>query len=247
MIEIRGFLPASLSEWDGRICAVIFTPRCNWRCPYCHGWRFVREDPSLPVIAMNTVFTYLDQQREWLDGVAISGGEPTLQPDLAFFLQNIKDRGLAVKVETNGSRPDVLELLLEKRLIDCLSLDYKAPLDERMLRTIGMEDAKGDIVLAVRRSFALAAASGIEREYHTTLCPAFVDAPTLEAMGAALEPDGLWVLQQYQPADCLTPALAGERQYNADELAALEEVAQRHHRRVLMRLGHGRSRTPTLP
>ncbi|MCX7933637.1 MAG: anaerobic ribonucleoside-triphosphate reductase activating protein [Planctomycetota bacterium] len=247
MIEIRGFLPASLSEWDGKICAVIFTPRCDWRCPYCHGWRFVCEDPSLPLIEVATVFRHLEQQREWLDGVVISGGEPTLQPHLADFLQAIKERGLAVKLETNGSRPQTIATLLERRLIDCLCLDYKAPLDERLFRAIGLAEKNPQILTAVQRSFALAAASGVEREYHTTLCPAFVDAAALEEMAAALEPDGVWVLQQYEPADCLAPAAAGARQYDATELAALWQVAQRRHRRVLLRPGRSQTAAARAP
>jgi len=237
-IDLRGFITNSLVEWEGRVAAVVFTAHCNWRCAYCHGWRFVQEPEALKPVGPEEVFALLERQRGWIDGVAVTGGEPTLQPGLAAFLQEIKAFGVEVKLETNGTRPEVIARLLEADLVDCLALDYKAPLDARLVEVSAVGPAVADVE-AVRRSFALAAGSGIEREYHTTLCPRFIDLPTLEAMGQALEPGGLWVLQQYEPGDCLDGARAGSLRYDVEELERLEQAARQRHERVLLRRGRG--------
>ncbi len=237
-MDIRGLLPNSLVEWEGRVAAVVFTAGCNWRCPYCHGWRFVTEPGSLEPVEAEEVFALIEREAGWLDGLAITGGEPTLQPGLRDFIEAVKRRGAAVKLETNGTRPEVIESLLGANLLDCLSLDYKAPPDGRLAALAGIPPESPELG-AVRRSFELAAASGIEREYHTTLSPAFLDAETLEEMARALEPGGLWVLQQYEPEDILDAARAGAKRYDVPELEALAAVARRHHPRVLLRTGRG--------
>lgn len=237
-VDIRGFMSNSLLEWEGRVAAVIFTAGCNWRCPYCHGWRFVKEPEALEVIPAETIFSTLQQQKDWIDGVAITGGEPTLQPGLTELIRRLKSEGLAVKLETNGTNPGVLSLLLEEQLLDCLALDYKAPLDQRLSPvTATTEQATG--TERVRESFSLAAASGIEREYHTTLCPKFIDREILAEMGEALEPGGLWILQQYELEERLDPETAGEERYDTTELEELEQIARKHHKEVLLHKGKG--------
>ncbi len=237
-VDIRGFLPNSLSEWEGRVSAVIFTAGCNWRCAYCHGWRFVQNPDQLPSIPEEEVFAGLKRQADWLDGVTITGGEPTLQPSLPDLLRRLKEMELPVKLETNGTRPEVLEKLLAEELIECLCLDYKAPLDERLVRLVAVDIPQAR-VKAVRQSFALATASGLEREYHTTLCPAFIDAPTLGEMAEALEPGGLWILQQYEIEEVLDAAAAGRQRFTVDELEELRRIAAEKHERVLLKPGKG--------
>lgn len=237
-IDIRGFLPNSLNEWEGHITAVVFTARCNWRCPYCHGWRLVTEPDALPRIDPEEIFATLEKQRKWIDGVAITGGEPTLQPGLVEFIRDLHDMEMPVKLETNGTHPEVIEQLLNENLLACLCMDYKAPLDDRLAKvTCVTEDATA--IEKVKKSFALAAASGIEREYHTTLCPAFIDETVIEEMARALEPGGLWILQQYETDEVLDVNAAGTERFDVDTLKSLEAIAKRHHKRVLLRSGKG--------
>ena len=110
-INLRGLITNSFVEWEGRICAVVFTAGCNWRCPYCHGAPFVTRPEELEPVSVNAVLELIDQQGTWLDGIAISGGEPTLQPGLEDFIAAIKERDIPVKLETNGTRPEVVEEL----------------------------------------------------------------------------------------------------------------------------------------
>lgn len=236
-LDIRGFLRSSLIEWEGRVCAVVFTARCNWRCPYCHGTVFVREPEKLQPVPVEDVLAHLREREGWLDGLAVSGGEPTLQPGLPAFLRAVKAH-VPVKLETNGTHPEVVDALLREGLLDCLCLDYKSPLDDRLGRVSGV-DASATSLAAVRQSFDLARAAPIEREVHTTLWPGFIDETVLEEMARELRmPGALWVLQRYEPGEVLDPETAGDVSYSREELDALAAVARRHHDRVLLRTGH---------
>lgn len=237
-IDLRGLISNSLVEWEGHLCAVVFTAGCNWRCAYCHGAPFVEAPQDLAPVDPADVFALLEKQHRWLDGVAITGGEPTLQPGLPAFIREVKATGMKVKLETNGTRPEILEALLAENLIDCLCLDYKAPLDKR-LQSVTRVDDERTALDAVQKSFALAAASGLEREYHTTLCPAFLDAAMIDAMGAALESGGLWVLQQYETDTVLDAKAAGARRFTGEELDEIERIARGWHKHVLLRRGKG--------
>lgn len=238
-VDIRGLITNSLVEWEGRVAAVVFTAGCNWRCPYCHGWRFVTEANTLKPFDPQAVFDLLKDQGGWLDGVVISGGEPTLQPGLIDFVRDLKATGTAVKLETNGTGPAVLRQLLDENLLDCVALDYKAPLDERLQKVTCVNESATDVE-AVRESYALVAETDeIEREYHTTLCPRHIDEDIIDEMGRALTPGGLWVLQQYEPDDILNAEQAGEERFDVAELEAIERVAVRQYDRVLLRKGRG--------
>lgn len=234
--ELKGFLPVSFNEWENRISAVVFTPRCNWRCPYCHGWKLVTEPETLKTVTRDDVFEHLNRQTGWIDGVVVSGGEPTLQPGLADFIREVKALGFQVKLETNGTHPEVIEPLLAENLLDCLCMDYKGPLDERLERVTGVNE-EASMLASVRRSYELAAASGIEREYHTTLCPSFITAEVLAEMGDMLEPGGTWFLQQYETEDCLNLAEAGETRFTLEELNGLEKIARARHGSVIVKRG----------
>lgn len=238
-MDIRGLLKSSFNEWEGRISAVVFTARCNWRCPYCHGAELVENPQALPRIEPGEVFAFLRSRAGWCDGVAITGGEPTLQPGLPDFIRELK-KILPVKLETNGTHPEVIAALLAENLLDCLCLDYKAPLDARLVELVSVSP-QATAIERVKESYELAraAAGRIEVEFHTTLCPAYLDAATLREMGAALAcPGALWVLQQYETeARMLDRQAAGARRFSTEELDGLEAAAREVHPRVLMRRG----------
>ena len=229
---LRAVVAVSLLEWEDRICAVAVVGGCNWRCPYCHGWRCIADGAGK--VDPDDFFRNLEKQAGWVDGVVFSGGEPTLQPGLEDMARQAKGLNLQVKVHTNGSRPEVLSRLLGEGLLDCLCLDYKAPLDERLA---ALAEASTEDLEAVRESFCLAASCGIEREYRTTLCPGFIDTGTFEEMAGSLESGGTWFLQQYEPGDCLDPARAGKRRFTLEELGDFEKAAGRKHPRVILRPG----------
>ncbi len=235
--DMRGCIPNSLLEWEDHVACVVIAGGCNFRCPYCHSWRYVTGVDDLERRDTEEVFALLRRQRGWIDGVVFTGGEPTLQAGLGDLLRRVKDEfGVRIKLHTNGSMPDAVEDALKNNSVDCLALDYKAPPDARFFAAAGVRP-DGGLLERVRRSFALAAGAAIEREYHTTLCPAFVDGTALADMAEALEPGGTWFLQQYEDRDCLNPEAAGSRRYAAGELDALRDIAAGRHGNVLLKQG----------
>ena len=239
-IDIRGFIKNSFNEWEGRVAAVVFTAGCNWRCPYCHGVGLVKSPADFPRVEVDTVLESLKGNKGWVDDIAITGGEPTLQPGLIDFIRVLKNMGVGVKLESNGTNPDIIEQLLAENLLDCLCFDYKVPLErETLLALTGVSEEQSGLE-RVRRSYELSRqAEGIEREFHTTLCPEFVSRDTIVRMGRELEcPEALWVLQQYENDVAMIDfATAGNRRYNQQELDELEEAAKTVHQNILLRRG----------
>lgn len=123
-MRIRNFLKESYNDYAGKVSAVVFSPGCDYNCPACHVKHLLNpgEDKE-----EKEFFDYLDSRKEWIQGVVLCGGEPTLQPDLAGFVKKLKQRGLAVKLDTNGNHPQVLKKLYEEDLIDYIAMDVKAP------------------------------------------------------------------------------------------------------------------------
>src|SRR3990170_4888248 len=117
-MKIKGFVGVSLSDWDGKVSSVIFLPRCNLRCPFCYNQSLV------------PIESYLETNQMWIDGVVITGGEPTLHEDLGLLCERIKKIGLDVKVDTNGTNPAIISSIIQKQFVDYVALDVKAQLIE---------------------------------------------------------------------------------------------------------------------
>ncbi|MCS7315593.1 MAG: anaerobic ribonucleoside-triphosphate reductase activating protein [Bryobacterales bacterium] len=193
-MRIGGYQPVSLSDYPGRIAAVVFTQGCNFRCPFCHNRR-LWPDAAHPgqLLAEAEVLERLDRRRGKLDSVVISGGEPTLQPDLACFLSKVRRLGFAVKLDTNGSRPDVLRELLAARLLDFVAMDIKAPWHKYELLA-GVAVNTTDIATSMQ----MLAASGIPHEFRTTVPPGLLNEDDLAGIRAILPPGSPHRRQSYR-------------------------------------------------
>lgn len=124
-MKIIAWQKTSFIDYPGKASTIIFTPECNYQCPSCHAKHLLGQREY--IIDEEYIFNYLDSRRKWIEGVVISGGEPTLQPDLLDFIVRLKDRGLDVKLDTNGSSPHVLKSLLKLKTIDYVAMDVKGP------------------------------------------------------------------------------------------------------------------------
>jgi pyruvate formate lyase activating enzyme len=239
---IRGFIPSTLIDWPGRIAAILFLPSCNLRCAYCHAGPLLGAAQA-EVIPFAEVRRYLESKKGWIDGVVICGGEPTLQPKLAALCDELHGLGLAVKLDTNGTLPEVLGALIEERRIDAASMDIKTALDGRMV-----EVARCEVDLeAIERSVGLLIAAGsgkkgpgLEVEFRTTCCPAFVDAAAVEWIARHLAeragPAGVaYVLQRFDPQHALEPELREMKPYSAGEMESLLATARRFNPRSRLR------------
>jgi len=130
-IEIKGFIDVSLVDWDRKVSSVIFLPKCNLRCPFCHNVALVLHPETLPTMPFERIREKLEKNKGWIDGVVITGGEPTIHRELPKLCERIKDFGFLVKLDTNGTNPDVIRELIEKQLVDYIAMDVKAPLNKQ--------------------------------------------------------------------------------------------------------------------
>jgi len=162
-MKIGGLVKFTLIDFPGCPAAIVFTQGCNFRCRYCHNPELVYPHMFGEPVSEEEVHAFLVRRQGTLEGVVVSGGEPTLQPDLIPFMQQLKDLGYKTKLDTNGSRPEVLQELIDKKLVDFIAMDIKAPFDKYALIT-GV-DANANIL---RRSMELIRQSGLAYEFRTT-------------------------------------------------------------------------------
>ena len=163
-MRISGLMKLTLLDFPGHTACTVFTGGCNYRCPFCHNAELVLRPSAQPEIPEAEFFALLKKRRGLLDGVAVTGGEPTLQPDLPDFLRRIRDLGYAVKLDTNGTRPDLLRRLAEEGLVQYVAMDIKnAP--GRYGETAGVEDPRLDMV---RASAAFLLEGTVPYEFRTT-------------------------------------------------------------------------------
>lgn len=178
--ELKGFLDTSFVDWPGKMAAVVFLPGCNFRCPYCHNHQLVLEPGSLGTWEARHVLDRLETLRGWVDGVCVTGGEPTLHPGLSGLLELFRSAGWGVKLDTNGSRPAVLRALLEQGLLDAVAVDVKAPLEPIPYRRNAGAGADPD---AVRESLRLLAAHDGWVDVRSTVHPRLLSRDELERLG----------------------------------------------------------------
>lgn len=174
---IAGLQKMTLLDFPGKVACTVFLAGCNYRCPFCHNAELFSGKPE-EVMSTDAFLEYLQKRQGLLEGVCVSGGEPTGDPNLEQLLTNIKALGYAVKLDTNGSRPTVLKRLLEKGLVDYVAVDAKnAP--ERYPQTVGCDCD----VAAVEESLRLLIDGDVPYELRTTLVAQLHDAASIEAMG----------------------------------------------------------------
>jgi pyruvate formate lyase activating enzyme len=172
-MRIGGFVKQSLMDYPGKIAAVIFTQGCNFRCGYCHNPQLVLPELFLsnPEFASLNILSYLKERKSWLDGVVVSGGEPTIHKDLPLFLKEIKDMGYSVKLDTNGSNPFILEQIIKENLVDYIAMDIKTVLDSNTYsKLIGISNADF-IIENIIASIYLIKQSNLDYEFRTTKIP----------------------------------------------------------------------------
>jgi pyruvate formate lyase activating enzyme len=219
MDNIKGFLETSFIDWPGRSCAVLFLGGCNFRCPFCHNHPLVLEPGELPALDLEEILACLRSLRSWLGGICVSGGEPTLSAELPELLNRLKQEGFPVKLDTNGSRPDVLAGLLAADLLDMVAMDVKAPLEQELYdKCCGVP-----VDLArIRESIELLkGSSATTHQFRMTVVPGFHDQAGVRRWRQDLGGDGNFKLQNYSPHSVLAVAQAGPRRFSEEEFSIL--------------------------
>ncbi len=220
MIDIRGLFPFSLVDYPGKISCIIFCGGCNFRCPFCHNPCLVFDPSSQPRITEPQLFHFLESRRNRLEGVVISGGEPTLHPGLHRLAKKIRESGFLVKLDTNGTNPDVVQKLLNDNLPDAFGIDYKAPASDYG-RMTGTTD--NSIIGRVHRTIRMAVESGRFLDIRTTVHKDLLSPEMLAQMYKELHELGVknWVLQQFNPVEVIDDNLPENSTYSDAELVKI--------------------------
>ncbi len=218
--RIKGFIPLSMLDWPGQICSVIFLGGCNFRCPACHNHKLVVNPDSLPDFSMNEILSYLDGRKGWIDGVTITGGEPTVNPGLEALLEQIVNPlGLRTKIDTNGSNPALIKRLIDQNLISAVSMDIKAPLDfESYSRVCGVLSDIDKIL----HSIDIIKASGIDFFFRTTVVPGLVAERELAEIKNTIGHDTPYMIQPFRNIDTLDPHLKGFPEYEMERFESMK-------------------------
>lgn len=219
-MSIKGFQGTSLLDFPERIASLIFFGGCNLSCPYCHNPALVESPDSYPTIPISEVLEQLRARQGFIDGVVVSGGEPTLDRELATLLREIKQMGLQVKLDTNGLRPDVLTVLLTEQLVDYVGLDVKTSLPR-----YGELHSRNVDFGQLAKSIALLKEATIEVEFRTTCAPGLIEAVDIHAIGQSLKGAPLWVLQQFVPDYALAQKMRDLAPHSDDSLRKLADIA----------------------
>jgi len=229
-MAIKGFQGTSLLDYPGRIASLIFWGGCNLTCPFCHNPALVLEPETWPDLDRDALLADLAARAPFIDGVVVTGGEPTLDPTLGEWLAAVKALGLAVKLDTNGLRPDVLSALLAQGLLDSLAIDLKtAP------GRYGELHSRAVAVDRLAASVRLALAAPVTVEFRTTCVPGLIDEAALHELGQLVHGAPLWVLQQYHPAVALAPAWRELPPHSPATIARYAEIAGLFVQRVVVK------------
>ena len=168
---VRGLQPFSLCDWPGRVCLVLFLGGCNLRCPTCHNAQLAWHPETLPSLARELVLSYCVSRRAWVDGIVISGGEPSCVPGLEELCADLAETGLPLKLDSNGLRPHILEKLLAKGLLQALAVDVKGPWEKYPALTGGC-CPPDEACSALHTVFNLAIRRDVEWSFRCTRVPA---------------------------------------------------------------------------
>ena len=223
-MNIKGLQKVSLLDFPGGICSTIFVGGCNLRCRYCYNRDLVLNPGSIPVISTDEIFAFLGSKSSLLDGVCVSGGEPTLQEELPDFLMEIKKMGLKVKLDTNGTRPEVISRLLEEDVLDYIAVDVKGPPAKYSYITGNNTDhAK------LKETIALLKNSRVEQEFRTTVIPGLLEDEDLLSIAKEIAGCRRYVLQQFSLRPTLIdPALLSLKPYSREKVAEMARMCHEY-------------------
>jgi pyruvate formate lyase activating enzyme len=194
---IGGLQKLTLIDYPGKIACTVFTVGCNFRCPFCHNPELVDQVKYLSdLISDSEFFDFLKSRQSLLDGVCVTGGEPTLHKDLPEFFKKIKDLGFKIKLDTNGTNPEMLENLLKDKLIDYIAMDVKTNLKnyEKVVGTkVNLENIKKSVKIIME--------SGLDYEFRTTVVPGLHAEEDILALVGEISGAKKYYLQQFRPGE----------------------------------------------
>ncbi len=233
-IAIKGFVEMSMLDWAGKIASTLYLPYCNLRCPYCHNSGLVLNPEQYSSIPVEIVMDYFIRRKDWIDGVCLSGGEPCMYEDLPDFIKRLRNTGIKVKLDTNGSFPDMLQRLIDKKLIDYIAMDIKSLLDNNLYaQATGVKDE--GIIERIRKSIEIVMNSGVDYEFRTTVVPTLHTKETLAAMAESIKGAKKYVLQSFVPNNTLDPEYLKITPYTDEQIQEMQQAVSPYVQKCVLR------------
>jgi len=248
---IGGLQKFSLIDYPHKISAIIFTIGCNFRCPFCHNPELVNPELYPEKIPENNVFEFLESRREKLDAVVISGGEPTLHKDLYQFISKLKSMGFLIKLDTNGTYPNILNRLIKDNLLNYIAMDIKGSLDryEEIVTTkVNLENIKDsiNIILSLdkssktkdilnKKTYYKSPDTKINYEFRTTVLPKFHNEDEIHKIGKLVNGAKLFILQKFYPSKTLDLKFLKENQFSDDQMLKFKKILENYVQKCLIR------------
>ncbi|MCD7779281.1 MAG: anaerobic ribonucleoside-triphosphate reductase activating protein [Candidatus Gastranaerophilales bacterium] len=221
---IGGIKKSSLLDYPDKISAIVFTQGCNFNCGYCHNPDLLKTKSKKDIFNSDAFFDFLKKRHGKLDGVVITGGECTLQKDLKFFIEKIKELNFLVKLDTNGYKPEVIKELLTDNLIDYIAMDIKAPLEKYSLVTNTITDTS-----KIKESINLIMQSSIDYEFRTTILPSLLQYNDFEKIANLIKGAKKYYLQKFiVQSEINDPSLKQERNYTEEELIKIINLLKKY-------------------
>ena len=229
---LGGLQKNSLIDYPGKISCVLFLFSCNFHCPYCHNPDLVKGNLCPSLLNEKALYGFLEGRKGFLDGVVITGGEPTLQQDLIYLCKEIKKRGFLIKLDTNGSRPQVIKRLIDECLLDYIAMDIKT--DPFHYSPSITRNYNPHIIIS---TIQIIMESAVAYEFRTTCVKPFVDLEIIEKIAKTIKGSTLYIIQHFRNGRILHPEFFQkvEAAYTEDELMHLKSVAEQWVKKCTLR------------
>ena len=195
---IKGWVKNSFCDWDSNISSVIFLPGCNFRCPFCQNWQLVETSDNLVDVEWSDIESYLTENKDFIDGVVITGGEPFISDFLFDIVEKIRNIGMHVKIDTNGTFPDKMEYLIKNFLVTGISMDIKDVLETEFYSRISGISITEETMKNIIKSTQILLNSQIDYEFRTTLVRRFHSLDNLKKIAVQIKGAKKYVLQQFR-------------------------------------------------
>ena len=221
---IKGFIQTSLLDWDGKIVSTLYTPHCNFRCPYCQNAGLIVGPEKLETISFRVIENYLRKNNKWIDGICLTGGEPCMYEDLPKFIQKIRKLDIMVKLDSNGSFPDMLAEVIDRKLVNYIAMDIKAPLDFKSYsKSAGIKNPL--IFEKVKDSIKLIMNSDIDYEFRTTVVPTLHEEEDILKIAKFIKGAKKYAMQNFSAqGEILDPEFKKVKPYPIEKLNKTQKL-----------------------
>jgi len=217
-LPIKGFIETSFIDWKGQLSSVLFTGGCNFRCPYCHNGGLVLNPNSFENIPLDYILITLRKYKDWVERVVVTGGEPTLNMSLFSMIGQLKNEGMKIKLDTNGSNPSVLKGLVNDGLVDYVAMDIKGPISSYK-RWCGVDIDTSKI----EESIQFILEDNIDYEFRMTVVPFLHKEQDVYEVADYIKDAKKFFVQAFKPNNTLDPSFASIKPFSDDKMAAIRQ------------------------